>query len=64
MSVEFHRESPGKFDSRTLTREILSRWTGRNQSIFDINGYINIEYDILVIQLSYIILYYNNIDIY
>ena len=24
MSVEFYRESPGKFDSRTL-----SRWTGR-----------------------------------
>ena len=29
MSVEFHRESPGKFDSRTLSRETLSRWTGR-----------------------------------
>ena len=23
MSVEFYRESPGKFDSRTLSREIL-----------------------------------------
>ena len=30
MSVEFYRESPGKFDSRTLSRETLSRWTGRN----------------------------------
>ena len=30
MSVEFCRESPGKFDSRTLSRETLSRWTGRN----------------------------------
>ena len=29
MSVEFYRESPGKFDSRTLSRETLSRWTGR-----------------------------------
>ena len=29
MSVEFHRKSPGKFDSRTLNRETLSRWTGR-----------------------------------
>ena len=29
MSVEFYRESPGKFDSRTLNRETLNRWTGR-----------------------------------
>ena len=29
MSVEFHRESPGKFDSRTLNRTTLNRWTGR-----------------------------------
>ena len=28
MSVEFDRGSPGKFDSRTLSRETLSRWTG------------------------------------
>ena len=27
-SVEFYRGSPGKFDSRTLSRETLSRWTG------------------------------------
>ena len=26
---KFYRESPGKFDSRTLSRETLSRWTGR-----------------------------------
>ena len=31
MSVESYRESPGKFDSRTLSRETLSRWTGRIQ---------------------------------
>ena len=29
MSVELFRASPGKFDSRTLSRETLSRWTGR-----------------------------------
>ena len=30
MSVEFYRESPGKFDSRTLNWKTLNRWTGRN----------------------------------
>ena len=29
MSVSLYRGSPGKFDSRTLSRETLSRWTGR-----------------------------------
>ena len=29
MSVEFDRGSLGKFDSRTLNRETLDRWTGR-----------------------------------
>ena len=29
MSVESYRESPGKFDSRTLNRTTLERWTGR-----------------------------------
>ena len=33
MSVESYRESPGKFDSRTLSRETLSRWTGRRAVI-------------------------------
>ena len=33
MSIEFYRESPGKFDSRTLNRKTLSRWTGRSQCI-------------------------------
>ena len=32
MSVEFYRGSPRKFDSRTLSRETLSRWTGRTAS--------------------------------
>ena len=32
MSVEFCRGSPGKFDSRTLSRKTLSRWTGRNNT--------------------------------
>ena len=31
MSVEFARGSPGKFDSRTLNRETLNRWTGRTR---------------------------------
>ena len=31
MSVELDRGSPGKFDSRTLDRKTLSRWTGRIQ---------------------------------
>ena len=29
MSVESYRESPGKFDSRTLNRKTLNRWIGR-----------------------------------
>ena len=29
MSVEFYRESLGKFDSRTLNRTNSNRWTGR-----------------------------------
>ena len=29
MSVESYRESPGKLDSRILSRETLSMWTGR-----------------------------------
>ena len=31
MSVEFYRESPGHFDSRTLNRKTLNRWTGRTK---------------------------------
>ena len=33
MSVEFYRESSVKFDSRTLRRETLSRWTGRSHAL-------------------------------
>ena len=29
MSIDVYRESPGKFDSRTLNRKTLNRWTGR-----------------------------------
>ena len=32
MSVEFDRGSPGKFDSRTLNRKTLNRWTGRRHT--------------------------------
>ena len=35
MSVEFYRESPEKFDSRTPNRKTLDRWTGRNGVIAD-----------------------------
>ena len=28
-----YRDSPGKFDSRTLSRETLSRWTGRTATV-------------------------------
>ena len=31
MSVEFCRESAGKFDSRTLDRKTLDRWTGHTR---------------------------------
>ena len=31
MSVEFDRESPGKFDSRALNRKTLTGWTGRSE---------------------------------
>ena len=30
ISIEFGGESRGKFDSRTLSRETLSRWTRRS----------------------------------
>ena len=33
MSVELYRGSPGKFDSRTLDRKTLSRWTRRSNSL-------------------------------
>ena len=35
MSVEFDRESPGKFDSRTLNRTTINRWTGRKTRSLD-----------------------------
>ena len=38
MSVEFDRGSPGKLDSRTLSRTTLSRWTGRNTDIHSNNS--------------------------
>ena len=33
MSVNFDSGSPGKFDSRTLNREALNRWTGRRNGV-------------------------------
>ena len=37
MSVEFYRGSPGKLDSRTLSRKTLSRWTGRTSPSITVN---------------------------
>ena len=34
MSVECYRGSPGKFDSRTLNRKTLNRWTGHIIYVF------------------------------
>ena len=40
MSVEFDGGSPGKLDSKTLSRETLSRWTGRISLSLSIYIYI------------------------
>ena len=42
MAVEFHRGSPGKFDSGTLSRETLGRWTERSFCEFWLELYIYI----------------------
>ena len=42
MSVELYRESPGKFDSRTLSRTTLNRWTGRSKLTMKILYYTRI----------------------
>ena len=59
MSVEFDRESPGKFDSRTLNRQTLSRWTGRSIitnticiTITIIIDFVNIIIIIIIINAS------------
>ena len=47
MSVEFDRGSPGEFDSRTLSRKTLNRWTGRNNdNDNDNDNDINVDIDI------------------
>ena len=63
MSVEFYRESPGKFDSRTL-----SRWTGSIQdlchrAIEDVHIYIYI-YMYICTHISYIYIYTHYVYIY
>ena len=35
MSMNVDRGSPGKFDSRTLHRTTLNRWTGRNRELYN-----------------------------
>ena len=62
MSVEFDRGSPGKFDSRTLNRNTLSRWTGRNYMVivYIVSScmYSTIVCHIILIMVLYVILYY------
>ena len=41
MSVESYRESPGKFDSRTLNRTTLNRWTGRMRYAFSVINHMD-----------------------
>ena len=60
MSVELYRESPGKFDSRTLSRETLSRWTGHVYVYIYIYMYRYRERDIPI----YIYIYICDIYIY
>ena len=61
MSVEFDRESPGKFDSRTLNRETLSRWTGRNTG--DTNNNINSRNN-MIYTYTYAIHMYISLSLY
>ena len=77
MSVEFYRGSPGKFDSKTLHRKTLNRWTLRSRTLTvarcspsEAHGAHILYYNILIIiydaRLFYTILYnivcYNIID--
>ena len=61
MSVEFDRGSPGRFDSRTLSRETLSRRTGRNDITADHRAEI---LDLYIISLSLSLCIYIYIYVY
>ena len=52
MSVEYYRESPGKFDSRTLNGKTLNRWTGRNSFVISTSISISIIMNIITIMFS------------
>ena len=58
MSVSFYGESPGKFDSRTLSRKTLSSWTGRTMlyNVILHNDIVRI-YDICMYVCVYIYIY-------
>ena len=56
MSVEFHRESPGKFDSRTLSRKTLSRWTGRTIRLLLVMRIITMILMIIIITMIMMIM--------
>ena len=68
MSVEFDRESPGKFDSRTLNRTNISRWTGRSSSSSSSSSNNNIMILIIPITIHMIVIdyyqYEHNSDYY
>ena len=56
MSVEFCRESPGNFDSRTLSRKTLSRWTGRIVVSMSISIAITFTITITVINMNELVI--------
>ena len=63
MSIEFYRESPGKSDSRTLSRKSLNRWTGRIVLLLFVNHNIIRIYAIIrsnIIMKIWIILWFTN----
>ena len=53
MSVETYRESPRKFDSRTLNRKTLNRWTGRKVNKLSLLLY---HYIIILIKVIIIVI--------
>ena len=58
MSVECYRESPRKFDSRTLNRKTLNRWTGRTHHAAAELWLAHCAYAMLIIVIITIMVYY------
>ena len=59
MFVEFYRGSPGKFDSRTLSRETLTRRTGRNPEALPDPAAAQGEAEVYYFSSSYYYLYHH-----